>query len=341
MADFRSILADIKQKNFAPVYILMGEESYFIDKLVEALENNVVSDEDKEFDQILFYGADNNIGSVIETASRFPMMAERQLVALKEAQSLYQAKTQLEKLKNYVANPNAATVLVIAYKGDKISTTSELLKSAKKNKDIVIFDSPKIKEYKIAEIIKDYCQTNKIAIDDQAIEVLVGNVGTSLTKIFSEIEKLRVAMQPGENRINSSIVHDHIGVSREFNNFELVNALARRNYYQAINIVKNFEVNPKANPTVVTVSVIFNFFQRLLIASFSADKSDNALMEALQLKTPYALKEIRTALSFYNASQLVRAIHAIRIFDTRAKGIDSYQKEFPLLLELVFTICTL
>lgn len=342
MADFRDILHSIKQREFAKVYLLMGEEPYYVDKLSEALEATVVAEEDKEFDQTILYGADANAGIVLESAGQFPLMAEFRIVILKEAQALSRAKNELDKLKNYVGKPNPQTILCICFKGDRLSSTSEILKAAKKNpKEVVVFDSPKIKEYRLGEVIKDYCFVNKIKIEEKAIELIMAKVGSSLPNIFSEIDKLQIALHGNAKTITADLVATHIGVSKEFNNFELINALSRRDYFQSLNIVKHFEVNPKANPTIVTVAMIFTFFQRLVIAAFNPDKTDKALMEALQLKTPYALREIRTALQFYNASQLVNAIHAIRDFDTRAKGIGSFQKEFPLLEELVLRIVTL
>lgn len=341
MPEFREIIKDISNRKFAPVYILMGEETYYLDKITEALEAKVVEEADKEFDESILYGADTNPSMVIEAASQFPFVSEYRFVALKEAQAMVQAKIQLEKLASYMSNPNPNTVLAIVFKGGNIGARSELIKGAKKIKEAVIFESPLIREYKVGGVVKDYCAAEKISIEDRALELLIANVGSSLSKLFSEIEKLKVAFKEGEKRITADMIHEHIGVSKEFNNFELVNALSRRDYYQAINIVKHFEENPKGNPTIVTASTIFNHFQKLTLAAFSQDKSDRSLMETLQLKTPYALKEIRMGLANYNATQLVAGIHAIREFDRKSKGVESFQKEFPLLLELVCRLVTL
>lgn len=340
MPTYREIIGDIKKRKFAPVYILMGEEPYYIDRIVEALEASVVAEEDREFDQTVLYGADSNAGMVMEAAGRFPMMAEKRLVILKEGQAMHQAKNSIDKLHPYVLKPNLTTVLGIVFKGDKLNATSQLMKAAKKNKDVVVFESPKIKENKLPEIIKDYCFAKKISIEDRAVDLLASNVGASLSSLFSEIEKLRVALRGEDKRITADLVFDHVGVSKEFNNFELVNALFRRDYFQAINIVKHFEDNPKANPVAVTSATIFNNFQRLLLASFERDKSDKALTDLLKLNY-YALRDLKIGLANYNASQLVNVIHAIRDFDTRSKGVGSFQKEFPLLLELVCRIVTL
>lgn len=339
-ASFRDILADIRKRNFAPVYILMGEEPYYIDILMSALEETVVDEADREFDQLTFYGADTQVPVVMEAASRYPLMSPLQFIAFKETQSMHQAKASLNRLAPYVASPSPHTVLAISFKGDSLNATSEIIKAAKKNRDAVIFESKKIKDREVADFIRDHCRMERLTIEDKALELLAANVGASLTNLVSEIEKLKVVAGT-ESRITADMVNDHIGLSREFNNFELVSALARRDYFQVLNIVRQFEVNPKANPLVVSAATVFTFFQRLVLASFSADKSDRALMEILRLKTPYALKDIRTGLSFYNAAQLVKAIHLIRDFDTRSKGISSYQKEFPLFTELVISLVTL
>lgn len=340
MADFRSIIQDIHKKNFAPVYLLMGEEPYYIDKITEALEKAVVEEEDKEFDQTILYGAESNAAMVMEAASQFPLMSQFRLVTLKEAQAYPRAsKAEMDKLKPYIENPNPHTVLCIAYKGEKLG--SPLLNAAKKQGKAVVFESPKIKEYKLGETIKDYCRVHKILIDDKAIELLAANVGSSLSNLFSEIEKLRVALKGGDSRIDADLVSDHIGISKTFNLFELTGALCRRDYYQSLFILKYFEENPKNYPTQPIVGMIFKLFQQLLLAAFSADKRDETLMDILQLKTKYALKDIRTGLQNYNASQLVKAIRVIRDFDTRSKGIGSFQKEYPLMRELVLNILTL
>lgn len=341
MAEFRDILQSIKQKKYAPVYILMGAEPYYIDQITDTLEATVVAEADKEFDQSILYGSDSNAGLLMEAAGQFPMWSEKRLVMLKEAQTLTKAKTELDKLQSYVANPNPQTVVCIAFKGDTLNKTSALMKAASKNSAVVVFDSQRVKDWHLAGVIKDYAFANKIRIEERAIELLIANVGSSLSNLFSEIEKLRVALSGNDKTITVDHVGDHIGVSKEFNNFELLNALSRREYFQSLRILKHFEENPKANSPFATVSLLFDYYQKLLIASFNEDKSDQGLMEALKPKSANALKDVRRGLQHYNASQLVRAIHAFRDFDTRAKGIRSFQKEFPLLRELILTLLTL
>lgn len=341
MSDIRVILSDIKKRKFAPVYILTGEEPYYIDVLVAALEKTVVLPEDKEFDQSVIYGADANVQMILESAGQYPMMSEKRLVLVKELQAMHQAKVQLNKLKSYIDSPNAMTVMCLVYKGETLPETSPLLKAAKKNKDVVVFKSPKIRENKLGEIIRDYCFGEKIKIEEKAIDLLVTKVGASLTNIFSDIEKLRVVAKDDNEKITADMVSENIGISKEFNNFELKNALARRDFYQTLLIIKHFEENSRANPLPPLTSLIFNFYQQLLIAAFNPDKSESALIKVLQVKTPYLPQDIRIGLAHYNAAQLVTAIHAIRDFDVRSKGIGSFQKEFPLFRELMCRLLTI
>ena len=338
---YNEILRDIHNRKFYPVYILMGEETYFIDKLVEALEAGVIAEDDRDFNLNVMYGADVQAEAVVTAAQRYPVMADTQLVMLKEAQTMWQAKSELDKLAGYVSNPTMSTVLVISFKGDNISATSQLMKAAAKNpKNVIVFKSQKYKDYQLPQLVTDYCKTQKIDIDPKAVEMLCEFVGNNITNLFSELEKLVISVGAG-NRITPELIEKNIGYSKDFNNFELTNALISRNYTKAVRIVKYFKDNPKNNPTVVTTGTLFSFFQKLVIANFLSDKSDSSLMKALGLKNTYGLRDIRNAMKSYNPTQSVKVITLIRDFDARSKGIGSFQKDYDLLLELVFKIITL
>ncbi|MDE6577689.1 MAG: DNA polymerase III subunit delta [Muribaculaceae bacterium] len=336
---FREVMTSIKRKNFFPVYLLMGEEDYYIDQLTKALEINVVDEQDRDFNSIVFYGADADITNVIGAAQQYPVMAERQLVILKEAQAMTNAKNQLEKLSSYIGRPNKSTVLVIVYKGGELSSTSSLMKAAKGG-NAIVFRSEKLRDFQLAGPIKDYCASKSISIDDKAINLLCDYIGNPLSKLFGEIDKLIVAGGKDIKRISPELIENNIGISKDFNTFELIKALARKDYLKAMTIVDYFAHNPKQNPTVLIIATIFGYFSKLFIASVSRDKSDAALIQALDLRNVYALPDYRDGLRNYSARMVLAAIHAIREFDTKSKGIESTQNEYELLKELVFKIFT-
>lgn len=336
---FREIMTAIRKRDFAPVYILMGEESYYIDQIVKALENGVVDEADRDFNSIVYYGADAEIGKVIGSAQQYPVMADRQLVMLKEAQTMSQAKSQLDKLASYVGRPNNMTVFVVVYKGDALPATSALMKRAK-DSDCVVFRSDKLKDYQLSGPISDYCASKGMGIDDKAVSLLCDYIGNPLSKLFGEIDKLIIAAGRDVKRISPELIERNIGISKDFNTFELVKACARKDYPKAMMIVEYFSRNPKQNPGVITAAVLFKFFSNLFIAAVTRDKSDQSLTAALDLKNSYALKDYRDGLQFYNARQALAAVHALREYDVHSKGIGSTQNEFELLKELIFKIFT-
>ena len=336
---FREVMTDIKKGNYAPVYLLMGEESYYIDEIAKALENNVVDEADRDFNSMTFYGADSDIGRVIGSAQQFPVMSDRQIVLLKEAQTMTQAKSQLDKLASYVSKPNMSTVLVVTYKGDSLPATSALMKAASKS-DCLVFKSEKLKDYQLSGPIIDYCSSKGIGIDEKAVSLICDYIGNPLSKLFGEIDKLIVAGGKDMKRITPEIIEKNIGISKDFNTFELVKAVAMKDYPKSMMIVEYFSRNPKQNPGVMIVASLFNFFSKLFIATITRDKSDASLMEALELKTPYALKDYRAGLQHYNARMALAAIHALREHDCKTKGIGSTQNEYDLLKELIFRFFT-
>ena len=338
---YRDVLDRIKKNDFTSVYLLMGEEPYYIDMIVDALERTVVKEENRAFDQLVFYGADSDLEVVVASARQYPVMGDRQLVILKEAQTCPGSKSQLDKLASYVTHPNPQGVFVMAYKGDNLEATSALMKAASKaGESITVFKSPKIRDYQLSGPIKDYCRQKKIAIEEEAVQILIEYIGSSLQKLFGEIDKLIVGAGAGAQRITASMVEENIGISKEFNNFELTKAISQKDYPKTMRILDYFRKNPKNNPSVMTTAVLQKFFSQIVVAHFSQDKSDRGLMEALQLKSPYALKEIREGLGRYTQRQSLAAISALRDFDCKSKGIGSMQNEYDLQRELIFKIFT-
>ncbi len=335
---FREIISDIKKGNCSKVYLLMGEEDYYIDMLVNAFESSVISEEDKDFNYNVYYGVDADIDTVVASAQQLPVMASKRLVILKEAQSMPKAKTQLDKLAPYVAHASESTVFVVAYKGENLNATSALMKSASKSGS-VIFKSARVKDYQLASHVKDYCSARKVGIDDRAVEILCEYIGGPLTKLFGEVNKL-IQIKGNNGRINEADVDAHIGISKEFNNFELISAISKKNYPKAVQIVAYFKANSKANPTVLTTAQLFSFFSKLVIAHYAPDKSEAGIKAALGLRYPGAWYEIRDGLRNYNPLSAFNAIQAIREFDVQSKGVGSFKNEYDLLLELIFKLFT-
>lgn len=336
---FREIIAAVRKKDATPqVVILMGEETYYIDSLVEAFENYTIHEDDKDFNFHVFYGNDADIDNVVACAQQFPVMADRKLVILKEAQSMYQAKAQLEKLAPYVLRPNASTIFVVAFKGDTLNATSKLMKAAKET-GALVFRSDAVKGYQLPPHVRDYCASHGFNIDEKALALICDYIGTPLSKIFGELDKLFM-IKGGDKRITCDDIERNIGISKDFNNLEFSNALVNKDYPRCVRMIKYFERNPKAAPAVMITATVFNSFSRIVTCHFLADKSDSSMLQATGLKSPYALKDIRTGMRNYNPAQAVKAIHHIREFDAKSKGVGSYQNEYDLLTELVFKIIT-
>ena len=338
--EFRSIITSIKKGEPAPIYILHGPESYYIDEIVALLEKSVVEEDAKDFNLNVFYGKEADIDFVISTAKQFPVMAPHRLVILKEAQTLDRAKIVLNDLVPYMRHPNGQTVFAVAYKGESLSATSALIKAAKEA-GAVIFNSPAVRDWELAGQVKTYTQSKGISIDDSAIKLLCESVGAPLSKLFGEINKLVISKGADNARITVEDVTALTGASKEYNNYSLVTALVNRNYPVALRIIEYFKRNSSKNPTVVTTATLFNFFSRLVVAHYQSDKSDNGLISGLGLKNQMALREIKEAMTKYNAYQSVMAVHAIRDFDCKSKGIGSLQNEYDLQKELIFKLFTL
>lgn len=338
-ASVREIISDIRKKDCQPVYLLMGEESYYIDLIVENFEKYLIDEEDRDFNMNVFYGNDADIDYVVAVAQQFPVMAERQLVILKEAQSMQQAKQQLEKFSSYVARPNASTVFVIAFKGDSLGATSKLVKGVKEGGGVILKTSVP-RDYELATCIKNYCNERKFNIEDKAVVLLAQYIGPPLSKLFGEINKLISIKGSKDNRITCEDIEKNIGISKEFNNYELTLALGKKDYPKTIQIIRYFESNPRTNPTVVTTAVMLNFFSNLVIAHYLPDKSDAALYNNFGFKSSYQLRDFKEAMRNYTPMQAVNAIHHLREFDTKSKGINSLVNEYALLKELVFKLFT-
>ena len=331
---FEGLKGQIRKRELRQVYLLHGEEGYFIDELVKDFEN-ILSEDEKEFNQYVLYAPQTATEEVMDICRRYPMMSDYQVVILKECQSA--RADQLDKLAKYIVQPSPQTVLVVCSRGEKAKGKAML--DAMKKSGAVIFESKKIQEYSLGPHIQQFINSRGLNVQPKALEMLKEYIGADLSHMYNELDKLINILGAGAT-ITPESIERHIGVSKDYNAFELVDALAVKDGAKAMRISQYFRANPKAVPTVMLSAALFGFFSDLLIVQSAADKSDRGLMEALGLKSPYPLKRFNGARKHYNAWQTIEVIRAIRQFDAQTKGIGSRRDEHDLRDELIFRILT-
>ncbi|WP_067148171.1 DNA polymerase III subunit delta [Pseudotamlana agarivorans] len=332
MDEVKQLVTDIKNGNLKPIYFLMGEEPYYIDKISDFIENSVLSEEERGFNQMVLYGRDVTVEDVVGHAKRFPMMAEYQVVIVKEAQDLSRT---IEKFASYAANPQPTTILVIDYKYKKLDKRKALYKAI--NKVGVVFESKKLYENQVSDWIRRVLASKKYTITPKAAQMLVEFLGTDLSKINNELEKLQIIL-PKETQITPEHIEENIGISKDYNNFELRKAIGERNTQKTYKIIKYFGDNPKDNPMVVTVSLLFNFFSQLLHLHGLNDKSSRHVAQALKVN-PYFVNEYLTAAKNYPMRKVSSVVATLREFDVKSKGVGSNAvSQGDLLKELMVRI---
>ncbi|SHH48870.1 DNA polymerase III subunit delta [Winogradskyella jejuensis] len=332
MEEAKQIVTDIQQGNIKPIYFLMGEEAYYIDKVSEYIENNILDEAEKGFNQMVLYGRDVAIDDIVSNAKRYPMMAERQVVIVKEAQDLSRT---IEKLVDYVNNPQPTTVLVVNYKYKKIDKRKGLYKALKKSG--VVLESKKLYDNQVPDWIRRVLSGQGYQITPKAAQMLVEFLGTDLSKIENELNKLKIVLPQGA-QITPEAIEENIGISKDFNNFELRKAVGERNMGKAFRIVKYFGDNPKDNPMVVTVSLLFNFFSQLLQYHGLNDKSPRSVASALKIN-PYFVNEYTSAARNFPMKNVSKAVALLRDFDVKGKGVGANATpQGDLLKELLVKI---
>lgn len=329
---FEGIKKALSEHRYAPVYLLHGEEGYYIDALAKEFEH-ILPDDEKAFNQYVLHAPETEPAQVMDLCRRIPMMAERQVVILKEAQAIRADK--LNKLHSYVADPTESTILVICCRG-ALAKGKDLMAALKKS-NAIVFESKKITDYNAPALIGNYIRSKGLSADQKALEMMRDYVGTDLSRLFNEVDKLATILAPGAE-VTPQVIEQHIGVSREYNSFELVDAIASRDGKRVFRILAYFRMNPKAVPLVMATSAVFNFFADLLQAYYSPDRSDAGIMAELKLRNQFALKRIKTGMSRYTAVQVVEILSAIRRYDVQSKGVGSRQNEHQLFLDLMYHI---
>lgn len=332
MSDVTKIVSDIKNRNIKPVYFLMGEEPYYIDKISEYIENNVLLEEEKGFNQMVLYGRDVTISDIVDNAKRFPMMAEYQVVIIKEAQDL--AKT-IDNLIEYAENPSPTTILVLCYKYKTLDKRKKLYKTIQKNG--VIFESKKLYENQVSEWIQKVLSKKNLKIEPKSTLMLVEFLGTDLSKISNELTKLAVVLPKGST-ITPKAIEENIGISKDFNNFELRKAIGMKDVVKANRIINYFGQNQKANHITVTVSLLNSFFTQILTYHSLKDKSNNSAARALGLN-PFFISDYKTAAQNYPMRKVSAIIGLIREADVKSKGVGANAlPAIEILKELTFKI---
>ena len=332
MDEVKQLVTDIKSGKLKPIYFLMGEEPYYIDKISDFIEANVLAEDEKGFNQMVLYGRDVSVEDVVSNAKRYPMMAEYQVIIVKEAQDLSRT---IEKLADYAKQPQPSTILVLNYKYKTIDKRKALYKTLKKSG--VVYESKKLYENQVADWIRRVLASKNYTIIPKAAQMLVEFLGTDLSKINNELEKLQIILTKG-TQISPEHIEENIGISKDFNNFELRHAIGERNAFKAFQIINYFSENPKDNPMVVTVSLLFSFFSQLLHFHGLNDKSPRNVASALKVN-PYFVNDYITAARNYPMKKVSEVISTLREFDVKSKGVGANAiSQGDLLKELMVKI---
>jgi DNA polymerase III subunit delta len=328
---FDQIIGDIKRKIYHPVYLLHGEEPYFIDAITGLIEESILTDAEKEFNQTVVYGRDTDPGRIIDMARRFPMMANYQVVIVREAQDI----EKIENLQPYIEKPQPSTILVIAHKYRKLDQRKAFAKSV--DKAGVLFESSRIYDNKVPGWINEQIVGKGYSIRPDACQLLAEYLGNDLGRISNELEKLLINLPAGK-AIDTAIIERNIGISKDYNIFELQNALGARDVAKANRIVNHFASNTRQNPMIVVLTVLFGFFMKLMIYHQLPDNSKNVAAAALSVN-PFFMKDYITAADKYTFRRLRAIIGLLREYDLRLKGINNGStEESELLRELVYKI---
>ena len=327
------IFKELRAKQYRPVYYLMGEEPYYIDLIADYITDNILTETEKEFNLTVVYGADVDIATVINAAKRYPMMSEHQVVVVKEAQNI----RNMEELSYYLQKPLLSTILVICHKHGVLDRRKKL--AAEIEKTGVLFESKKVKDAQLPAFITSYMKRKGIDVEPKATAMLADFVGADLSRLTGELEKLIITLPKGHTRVTPEQIEKNIGISKDYNNFELRSALVEKDVLKANKIIKYFEENPKTNPIQMTLSLLFGFFSNLMLAYYAPEKSEQGIANMLGLRTPWQAKDYLAAMRRYNGVKTMQIIGEIRYADAKSKGVGNPSlSDGDILRELVFKI---
>lgn len=331
---FQDIMKDLKARRFSPIYILMGEEAYYIDQITNYIAENVLTPAEQDFNLNICFGADVSAVQVTDMAKRFPMMAEYQVVIVKEAQNIH----SLDALEKYLKNPAKTTILVWCHKNGKIDARNKVISLAEVHG--VVFESKKLKEYQLAGFMQNYLAAKKITIEPKATQMMADHIGADLSRLTSELDKVALSLSENDKRITPDIVEKEVGVSKNFNTFELRDAIVNRNVFKANQIVNYFISNPKAGSLYSFLPLLFSYFQNLMIVFYSPNnKSESDIAQILGLKNNWGAKEYIIGMRNYSARKTMDIIAKIREVDAKSKGLNNVSTGAgDLMKEVIFFI---
>lgn len=327
------ILKELRAKQYRPIYYLMGEEPYYIDVIADYIADHVLTETEKDFNLTVIYGGDVDSASVINAAKRYPMMSEYQVVIVKEAQAI----RNMEELSFYLQHPLNSTILVICHKHGVLDRRKKL--AAAIEKCGILFESKKIKDSQLPAFINGYMKRKGVDMDSKATAMIAEFVGTDLHRLTGELDKLIITLGKGRGHVSPELVERNIGISKDYNNFELRSALVEKDILKANKIVRYFEENPKTNPIQMTLSLLFGFFSNLMLAYYAPEKSEQGVADFLELKNAWQAREYLSAMRKYSGVKTMQIIQELRYTDAKSKGVgNSSAQDGELLRELIFKI---
>ena len=335
MKELELIFKNIKNKEFLPIYFFHGEEAYYIDIAVKALENDVLTEDEKAFNQTVVYGKDTNYNEILSLAKQYPMMGDKQLIIVKEAQDLKFNDEETKILEKYVENPVESTILVFAHKHKKVDSRKKVFKTLDKAK--MLFHSEPVKDYNLAKWIDDEARNLQIKLAPGISQLLADYLGNDLSRIANELNKMKLVLKEGEV-LDGKLVETHIGISKEFNVFELQKALGKRDANNAFKIAFYMGKNPKTNPIVMTIGNLYNFFSNVVLYHTVANQNPQTIASELGVN-PYFVKDFAEAARNYPLKFATRIISVLREIDLKSKGLGAVNmNEGELLKEMVYKI---
>ncbi len=330
---YESLMSDLKARHFLPVYYLMGDESYYIDKISNWIAENVLQPEERDFNQTVLFGSDVTSSQIVDAAKRYPMMSEYQVLIVKEAQLV----KNVEPLEKYFKSPLSSTILVMCHKNGTIDGRKrEFIKAIQQAG--VLFESKKLRDRDLPAFIERYLKAREASIDPKSTQIIAESVGADLSRLTGELDKVLLSLPADKRMVTPQVVEDQIGVSKDFNGFELRDAIVNRNIFKANQIIKYFDENPKAGSIYSFLPLVFNYFQNLMISYYCPQKgSQEALAQWLDMKSPWGARDYMTGMKNYSAMKVMQIISKIREIDAKSKGLDNPNTSpGELMKELIF-----